>query len=298
MKLEAVDRKNPFLICPATIGEVKGDEIFVMFDGWRGAFDYWCKYDSRDIFPVGWCFLTKHSLQPPGTSVTIAKSVPTPISTSSKSTRRSMQSLQKAAPLPPLPVRKGVRGRRPKSQTIALLKAAAAAAAAAAVEQKSTAAKTTSNTDAPKPKKKGPKPGSKRKPRVVQSSILIAAPAAALEAKFNSAPVPKDGPNHLNTNPAVVSTVCVYVNKHGNCGPHLDRKQVQQLSDHFGPGPVNTVLQQAVQACVDCAYQPKIVFNFLKTGQHGGEVITGTAARHDPGVQKKHCSHSYACSFM
>ncbi|MBN3279584.1 SCML2 protein, partial [Polyodon spathula] len=278
MKLEAVDRKNPYLICPATIGDVKGDEIFIMFDGWRGAFDYWCKFDSRDIFPVGWCFLTKHSLQPPGTSVTIPKSVPTPISTSSKPTRRSMQSLQKAAPLPPLPVRKGVRGRRPKSQTIALLKAAAAAAAAVAtaVEQKSTAAKTTSNTDAPKPKKKGPKPGSKRKPRVVQSSILIAAPAAALEAKFNSTPVPKDGPNHLNTNPAVVSTVCVYVNKHGNCGPHLDRKQVQQLSDHFGPGPVNIVLQQAVQACVDCAYQPKIVFNFLKTGQHGGEVITAS----------------------
>lgn len=68
MKLEAVDKKNPYLICPATIGEVKGDEVFIMFDGWRGAFDYWCKYDSRDIFPVGWCSLTKHSLQPPGNS--------------------------------------------------------------------------------------------------------------------------------------------------------------------------------------------------------------------------------------
>lgn len=68
MKLEAVDKKNPYLICPATIGEVKGDEVFIMFDGWRGAFDYWCRYDSRDIFPVGWCALTKHSLQPPGNS--------------------------------------------------------------------------------------------------------------------------------------------------------------------------------------------------------------------------------------
>lgn len=66
MKLEAVDRKNPYLICPATIREVRGEEIFIMFDGWRGAFDYWCQYDSRDIFPVGWCKLTKHSLQPPG----------------------------------------------------------------------------------------------------------------------------------------------------------------------------------------------------------------------------------------
>lgn len=70
-------------------------------------------------------------------------------------------------------------------------------------------------------------------------------------------------------------SVCVYVNKHGNSGPHLDKKKVQQLPDHFGPGPVNVVLQQAVQACVDCAYQSKTVFGFLKSGHHGGEVITG-----------------------
>lgn len=68
MKLEAVDRKNPGLICPATVGQVRGNEVFVMFDGWRGAFDYWCEYYSRDIFPIGWCHLTNHSLQPPGTS--------------------------------------------------------------------------------------------------------------------------------------------------------------------------------------------------------------------------------------
>ncbi|NWU96463.1 SCML2 protein, partial [Upupa epops] len=71
-------------------------------------------------------------------------------------------------------------------------------------------------------------------------------------------------------------SVCVYVNKHGNSGPHLDKKKVQQLPDHFGPGPVNVVLQQAVQACVDCAYQSKTVFGFLKSGHHGGEVITAS----------------------
>lgn len=65
-KLEAVDRKNPMLICPATVGEVNGDQIHVRFDGWRGAFDYWCKYDCKDIFPVGWCAKTGHPLQPPG----------------------------------------------------------------------------------------------------------------------------------------------------------------------------------------------------------------------------------------
>ena len=66
MKLEAVDRKNPHLICPATVGEVKDDMIFVQFDGWKGATDYWCERYSREIFPVGWCTLTNHPLQHPG----------------------------------------------------------------------------------------------------------------------------------------------------------------------------------------------------------------------------------------
>ncbi|XP_040576207.1 polycomb protein SCMH1 [Lepeophtheirus salmonis] len=65
-KLEAVDRKNPVLICPASVSEVEGDNIYVTFDGWKGAFDYWCRYDSRDIFPVGWCEISGHPLQHPG----------------------------------------------------------------------------------------------------------------------------------------------------------------------------------------------------------------------------------------
>lgn len=65
-KLEAVDRKNPQLLCPATVGAVNGDQIHVTFDGWRGAFDYWCRFDSRDIFPVGWCASSGHPLQLPG----------------------------------------------------------------------------------------------------------------------------------------------------------------------------------------------------------------------------------------
>ncbi|KAL1458277.1 hypothetical protein WDU94_008438 [Cyamophila willieti] len=65
MKLEAVDKKNPQLICVATVGEVKKDMIYITFDGWKGAFDYWCRYDSRDIFPAGWCAKSGHHLQPP-----------------------------------------------------------------------------------------------------------------------------------------------------------------------------------------------------------------------------------------
>lgn len=68
-------------------------------------------------------------------------------------------------PLPPLPVRKGVRGRRPKSQTIALLKAAAEAAAAAAAVNGSSQSQVNTSSETqltPRPhKKRGPKPKGK-----------------------------------------------------------------------------------------------------------------------------------------
>lgn len=54
------------MICCATVDAVKDDQIHIAFDGWRGAFDYWTRYDSRDIFPVGWCTRSLHPMQPPG----------------------------------------------------------------------------------------------------------------------------------------------------------------------------------------------------------------------------------------
>ncbi|XP_041696689.1 sex comb on midleg-like protein 2 isoform X1 [Coregonus clupeaformis] len=276
MKLEAVDKKNPYLICPATIGEVKGEEVFVMFDGWRGAFDYWCKHHSRDLFPVGWCAVTKHSLQKPGNSVTLPKNLQVlPASQiPSKPSRRSMPALYRLpTPLPPLPVRKGVRGRRPKSETIALLKAVAEAAA-----QNGTAP--TSNSQlTPRPhKKRGPKPGSKRKPKVLQNAADTRLSGGQQDC--------------LST---VVSTVCVYVNKHGTCGPHLDRKQMQRLPDHFGPGPVNVVLQQAVQNCLDCCYQPKVLLRTLQAHAGGGEVVS---VRMDGGVRLVKLPSASSASFV
>lgn len=111
----------------------------------------------------------------PSPTVTLPGALLAPVSStsSSLSTRRSsansslsMQtSYRLPNPLPPLPVRKGVRGRRPKSQTIALLKAAAeAAAAAAAVNGTSQSpARTAFEAQlAPRPhKKRGPKPKNK-----------------------------------------------------------------------------------------------------------------------------------------
>ncbi|XP_072116819.1 sex comb on midleg-like protein 2 isoform X1 [Mobula birostris] len=266
MKLEAVDRKNPHLICPATISEVKGDDIFITFDGWRGAFDYWCKYDSRDIFPVGWCAMTGDSLQPPGNRVSISKSIPATPSTPSRLTKRTMQSPQKPDEVLTQKGRKNIRGKRPGPST----------SKKTIASESNLSPKSVSCTDPIKPAKRGAKPGLKRKSRTVQSPHPPSPTATIAKTDVSSAQGPQDAVSIPNTTPSVLSTVCVYVNKHGNCGPHLNKKKVQQLPDHFGPGPVPTVLQQAVQGCVDCAYQAKTVFSFLKSGHHGGEAITAS----------------------
>ncbi|XP_067896488.1 polycomb protein SCMH1 isoform X2 [Heterodontus francisci] len=266
MKLEAVDRKNPHLICPATISEVKADDIFITFDGWRGAFDYWCRYDSRDIFPVGWCGMTGDGLQPPGNRVSIPKSIPATPSTPTRLTKRTMQSPQKSDELSVQKGRKSKRGKRPGQST----------SKKSVPSQINSLPKSGSTSDPSKPAKRGAKPGVKKNSRTAQSPHPPSPTTTTPEPDISSAQGPQDAVSIHNTTPSVMSTVCVYVNKHGNCGPHLNKKKVQQLPDHFGPGPVPTVLQQAVQGCVDCAYQVKTVFSFLKSGHHGGEAITAT----------------------
>ncbi|XP_077338343.1 sex comb on midleg-like protein 2 isoform X4 [Lithobates pipiens] len=259
LKLEAVDKKNPFLICPATVGEVKGDEIFITFDGWRGAFDYWCRYDSRDIFPVGWCSITGDSLQPPGNYVSFSKN-PSASASPVKAIRRAMQSPQK-----PGLAQKGRKPVRDKP-----LEEAPSPSRKGKRTKNTTLARNVVNTDNLK-RKRGLKPG-RKKESLPLNQIL---PATESNGDISTSQMIKDAVSVINSM-AVISTVCVYVNKHGNCGPHLDKKKVLQLPDHFGPGPVNLVLQQAVQACVDCAHHCKVVFGFLKSGHHGGEIITAS----------------------
>ncbi|XP_071340304.1 lethal(3)malignant brain tumor-like protein 4 isoform X2 [Trachinotus anak] len=55
MKLEAVDRKNPGLVCVASVADVFEDRFLVHFDNWDDTYDYWCDSSSPYIHPVGWC---------------------------------------------------------------------------------------------------------------------------------------------------------------------------------------------------------------------------------------------------
>lgn len=66
MKLEAVDLREPALVCPGTITDLKGPLLRIHFDGWDDTYDQLLDMDSLDIFPVSWCSSVGHPLQPPG----------------------------------------------------------------------------------------------------------------------------------------------------------------------------------------------------------------------------------------
>ncbi|XP_076774696.1 LOW QUALITY PROTEIN: sex comb on midleg-like protein 2 [Arvicanthis niloticus] len=477
MKIEAIDRKNPFMICPATIGAVYGDEIHINFDGWSGKFDYWCSYDSRDIFPVGWCRLTGDVLQPPGKivpkrprkkpttrqwrlrnalleiqkqpqekkpSLVVYALNPTTQKAEAEAAEKPGCSVftstlgdedrtlkdDQAAPAekkprdrgftkpsedearpggdvqvaPVIKKRKGktvttpwtgqpslfadpgaspgeeicmgkivttpwtdqprffaVQGTAPaekkrKGKTVTTLwtdrprhfadpgatpaekkhkgkrvtkhrkdqaqfladeEAMPALFSALSVSstettlpssseqpnsstskgaqssrksprktsvvqpvpktrKKSGQTKSTGDTSSTKkgitikivlPKKRGGKSGKKEKSIPVVSSTSSA--SLSSPRRSSSSNRTSVGPSEI-----VMSTICVYINKHGDSGPYLDPQKVQQLPDHFGPGPVNVILRQTVQACVDSAFQAKDCFLLLKPDTRGGEMIT------------------------
>uniref|UniRef100_H3AZM1 Scm polycomb group protein like 4 n=1 Tax=Latimeria chalumnae TaxID=7897 RepID=H3AZM1_LATCH len=124
------------------------------------------------------------------------------------------------------------------------------------------------------PKKRGRKPGFKLKPRILMTPLSISPTRSTPEPDMSS--VPQDAATVPNSVSQALE-VCIYVNKQTNAGPYLDRKKVQQLPDHFGPERPSVVLQQTVQACIDCAYQQKTVFSLVKQG-YGGEIVSVSAS--------------------
>ncbi|CAL9705772.1 unnamed protein product [Knipowitschia caucasica] len=65
MKLEAVDRKNPPLVCVATIAAAVDNRLLIHFDNWDDSYDYWCDATSPYIHPVGYCEDSELSLTTP-----------------------------------------------------------------------------------------------------------------------------------------------------------------------------------------------------------------------------------------
>nr|CAB3260179.1 lethal(3)malignant brain tumor-like protein 4 [Phallusia mammillata] len=64
-KLEAVDRKNSDLICVATVVDIIGEYLLIHFDGWHNEYDYWARFNSPSIHPIGWCKSNNYILSLP-----------------------------------------------------------------------------------------------------------------------------------------------------------------------------------------------------------------------------------------
>ncbi|KAG8522097.1 Sex comb on midleg-like protein 4 [Galemys pyrenaicus] len=125
------------------------------------------------------------------------------------------------------------------------------------------------------PKKRGRKPGYKLKSRVLMTPLALSPPRSTPEPDLSS--IPQDAATIPKLAAPQALPVCLYINKQANAGPYLERRKLQQLPEHFGPERPSAVLQQAVQACIDCAHQQKLVFSLVKQG-YGGEMMSVSAS--------------------
>ncbi|XP_049630696.1 polycomb protein SCMH1 isoform X5 [Suncus etruscus] len=258
MKLEAQDPRNTTSTCIATVVGLTGARLRLRLDGSDNKNDFWRLVDSAEIQPIGNCEKNGGMLQPP--LVVIPKN-PYPasdMSTEKPSIHNSTTTVLEHQPGQKKRKQGKKRGRSSKSLIPHPI---------------STPSKSAETLKFPK--KRGPKPGSKRKPR----SLLNPPPTSPTTStpEPDTSTVPQDAAT-IPSSAMQAPTVCIYLNKNGSTGPHLDKKKVQKLPDHFGPARASVVLQQAVQACIDCAYHQKTVFRFLKRG-HGGEVISAVFDR-------------------
>nr|XP_048281012.1 sex comb on midleg-like protein 4 isoform X3 [Myodes glareolus] len=125
------------------------------------------------------------------------------------------------------------------------------------------------------PKKRGRKPRYKIKPPVLMTPLALSPPRSTPEPDLSS--IPQDAATIPSLVVPQALTVCLYINKQADAGPYLERRKLQQLPERLGPERPAAVLQQAVQACIDCAHQPRLVFSLVKQG-YRGELVSVSAS--------------------
>ncbi|KAM6220116.1 polycomb protein SCMH1 isoform 2-T2 [Rhynchocyon petersi] len=244
MKLEAQDPRNTTSTCIATVVGLTGARLRLRLDGSDNKNDFWRLVDSAEIQPIGNCEKNGGMLQPPLGFRLNASSWPMFL-------LKTLNGAEMA------PIR--IFHKEPPSPSHNFFKMGMKLEA---VDRK--------NPHFICPATIGEVRGSERKPRTLMNPPPTSPTTSTPEPDTST--VPQDAAT-IPSSAMQAPTVCIYLNKNGNTGPHLDKKKIQQLPDHFGPARASVVLQQAVQACIDCAYHQKTVFSFLKQG-HGGEVIS------------------------
>ncbi|XP_045861998.1 polycomb protein SCMH1 isoform X11 [Meles meles] len=268
MKLEAQDPRNTTSTCIATVVGLTGARLRLRLDGSDNKNDFWRLVDSAEIQPIGNCEKNGGMLQPPLERREFSKN-DGDISEGHRSRLEGALTRQYWSNM----IKKNNENKRTMASSGLLPRVAESESLGFRLNASSWPMfllKTLNGAEmAPI------RIFHKRKPRTLLNPPPTSPTTSTPEPDTST--VPQDAAT-IPSSAMQAPTVCIYLNKNGSPGPHLDKKKVQLLPDHFGPARASVVLQQAVQACIDCAYHQKTVFSFLKQG-HGGEVISAVFDR-------------------
>nr|CAD7266469.1 unnamed protein product [Timema shepardi] len=263
MKLEAVDKKNPHLICVATVGAIRGEMIHVTFDGWRGAFDYWCRFDSRDIFPVGWCCKSKHPMQPPGQKTAHGSSryktrvcnIPPPMANTTTTAET-----KQLPPLPhPLPAHS-------QQQTSVVGSSVASPPTPPSLDTPPTLTTTTTATPSPR----GP----------ATASPLLNEPETGAESRGDQVDTTTIAVHDVTSTQEDTPSVTIHVNQGCQCGPYLDPRKVKKLPPQFQSESLNWIVKESVQSLVNAATNQRHIFGMLRQGDGKVYITAGPQVAH------------------
>ncbi|CAG2058283.1 unnamed protein product, partial [Timema podura] len=224
---------------------IRGEMIHVTFDGWRGAFDYWCRYDSRDIFPVGWCCKSKHPMQPPGQKTAHGSSryktrvcnIPPPMANTTTAETKQ---------LPPLP--------RPLPAQSQQQTSVVGSSVASPPIPPSPETPPTLTTATPSPR--GP----------ATTSPLVNEPETGAESRGDQVDTTTIAVHDVTSTQEDTPSVTIHVNQGCQCGPYLDPRKVKKLPPQFQSESLNWIVKESVQSLVNAATNQRHIFGMLRQG--------------------------------
>lgn len=303
-KLEAVDPKNPHLICPATIKDINRDKLFVSFDGWSQSSQFWVSYSSRDLFPVGWCKKTSHVLQHPGnleekqqkqrersqsfrttTAITTTKkkesnkqteiecstSMSTSsLSSSSNSVNNSALNLTIENNNISLVTNNAVNlTANPSSQVLTSLNNNSNSNTTKTNKQQQNRKLSSSNDMSQKESKRSEsRKKSTNSEKFDLSLVKCEATEPIIPSNIFEQSSTSSNKNNLNSKCEKKSNslVVVYVNSNYDCGKYINSNLFHKAHTKFGPGQVCSVYKSILQSFVDSAVNRYEVFKLLPEG--------------------------------
>jgi sex comb on midleg-like protein 2 len=232
-KLEAVDPKNPHLICPASIKEIKREKLLITFDGWSHSSDFWCVFTSRDLFPCGFCAKSGHILQFPGNLHDKSVKIKSP-DTNKKVIKNEQTSANNSLII-----------NESSSQIV--------------VESKTSTNSNNNNNNQ--------LDLSLVKVEAVDQDEANNIHLKNLNSNTNDLkPIINNNNNSNKPIKQAVNTV-VYIINTGDCGKLIKTEKFHAAHTKFGPGSPSTVYKSIIQSFIDSAFNRYEVFKLIPTGK-------------------------------